>query len=151
MAPHDLSGMEFLDKILRIVLHHANLFQHHLFFLFDLFRTKFGMVQEIRQQIERFRQVLVEYNRAPGVMRDRLYIDALQQILTSTTKILVDARAGSNLLYLPLDKLMQMTGQSAAPPAEVMAKPAESPSTESLPSTSSRSRDALRSRDREPR
>ena len=42
--------------------------------------------------------------------RDRLYIEAMQQIMTNTSKVLVDQKGGSNLLYLPLDKLMQMTG-----------------------------------------
>jgi membrane protease subunit HflK len=44
-------------------------------------------------------------------MRDRLYIDAMQQIYSNTTKVLVDTKQGSNLLYLPLDKIMQQTGQ----------------------------------------
>jgi membrane protease subunit HflK len=110
-----------------------------------------SVIQNAEGEASRFRQVLVEYNRAPGVMRDRLYIDALQQILTSTTKILVDARAGSNLLYLPLDKLLQASGTlpesgaGASPPQRPLAETASSPGGDA------RSRDTLRARDREGR
>ena len=112
-----------------------------------------SVIANAEGEASRFRQVLVEYNRAPGVMRDRLYIDALQQILTSTTKILVDARAGSNLLYLPLDKLMQMTGAQSLPEAATAA-PAPPRSGGEAPATGAgdpRSRDSLRNRDREGR
>ena len=58
----------------------------------------------------RFKQILVEYNKAPGVTRERLYLDTVQQMMTNSTKVLVDQKSGgSNLLYLPLDKLMQST------------------------------------------
>ncbi len=58
----------------------------------------------------RFKQILVEYNKAPQVTRERMYQDMKQQILTSTSKVLVDQKnGGSNLLYLPLDKLIQST------------------------------------------
>lgn len=55
----------------------------------------------------RFKQVLSEYVKAPQVMRDRLYLDAMQQIYQNTTKLLVDQKSSGNLLYLPLDKLIQ--------------------------------------------
>jgi len=75
----------------------------------------------------------------------------MQEIMSNTSKVLVDQKGGNNLLYLPLDKLMQMTGPNAAPAVDAMSKPAEpTPGSESLPSAS-RSRDALRSREREPR
>ncbi len=63
---------------------------------------------------QRFSSVLAEYQKAPQVTRDRMYTDAMQQIYSSTTKVLVDSKQGSNLLYLPLDKLMQMSGTRAA-------------------------------------
>ena len=63
---------------------------------------------------QRFASVLTEYQKAPQVTRDRMYTDAMQQIYASTTKVLVDSKQGSNLLYLPLDKLVQMSGQNAA-------------------------------------
>ncbi|MEO8441154.1 MAG: FtsH protease activity modulator HflK [Betaproteobacteria bacterium] len=114
-----------------------------------------GYKQRVTERAEgdasRFRQIVAEYNKAPGVTRERLYIDAMQELMSNTSKVLVDQKGGNNLLYLPLDKLMQMTGQGATPPVDAMSKPAEpSPGSEPLPSAS-RSRDALRSREREPR
>lgn len=109
-----------------------------------------GYKQRVIEQAEgdasRFRQVVTEYNKAPQVTRDRLYIDAMQQIMTNTSKVLIDQKSGSNLLYLPLDKIMQMSG--AAPAAEAAAKPAEMPPA---PESTARSREAFRSRDRESR
>jgi modulator of FtsH protease HflK len=76
---------------------------------------------------QRFKSVLTEYQKAPGVTRDRMYLDAMQQIYSSTTKILVDSRSGNNLLSLPLDRLLQQ-GQATvtvpAAPAPVEAAPA---------------------------
>jgi membrane protease subunit HflK len=69
----------------------------------------------------RFQQVLKEYEKAPAVTRERMYIDMMQQILTSTSKVMVDQKSGSNLLYLPLDKLIQSTAQSAPPSPETQA------------------------------
>lgn len=60
----------------------------------------------------RFSMVLSQYEKAPQVTRERIYIDAMRDIYASTRKVLVDSRAGSNLLYLPLDKLIN---QSAVP------------------------------------
>ncbi len=114
-----------------------------------------GYKQRVIERAEgdssRFRQIVAEYNKAPGVTRDRLYLDAMQEILSNASKVLVDQKGGNNLLYLPLDKLMQITGPAASAPVDAMSKPAEpGPGSESLPSAS-RSRDALRSREREPR
>ncbi len=62
---------------------------------------------------QRFRAVYNEYAKAPQVTRDRMYLDTMQQIYSNTTKILVDSRQGNNLLYLPLDKIMQMSNSSS--------------------------------------
>ena len=109
-----------------------------------------GYRQRVIEQAEgdaaRFRQVVTEYNKAPQVTRDRLYIEAMQQVMTNTTKVLVE-KGGSNLIYLPLDKIMQMTGTGSA---EAAAKPAETAPAAPEPSTA-RSREAFRSREREPR
>jgi membrane protease subunit HflK len=92
----------------------------------------------------RFRQVLTEYAKAPAVTRERIYIETMQQILTSTSKIMMDYRGGGNLLYLPLEKLMQgsATGgaEAAAPPRPAVP--------EATPEGATRSRETLRSRDR---
>jgi len=55
----------------------------------------------------RFKAILTEYEKAPKVTRDRLYIDAMQEIYTNVTKVIVDSKGNSQLLYLPLDKLIE--------------------------------------------
>lgn len=114
-----------------------------------------SVIANAEGEASRFKQILVEYNRAPGVMRDRMYIETMQQIMTSTTKVLIDARAGTNLLYLPLDKLIQMTGATGASelPAAAATPGATAAGTAPPPSldTSPRSRDTLRGREREGR
>jgi membrane protease subunit HflK len=75
---------------------------------------KARIVAQAQGDAGRFAAVLAEYQKAPQVTRDRMYTDAMQQIYASTTKVLVDSKQGSNLLYLPLDKIMQMSGQNAA-------------------------------------
>src|SRR5512134_257885 len=75
----------------------------------------------------RFKQVLAEYAKAPAVTRERIYIETMQAILTSTSKIMMDYRGSGNLLYLPLEKVMQSAGaaEGAAPSAAPAAPPAE--------------------------
>ena len=58
-------------------------------------------------EVVRFEKLLAEYKKAPKVTRDRLYLDAIQSVLSSSTKIMVDVEGGNNLLYLPLDKIME--------------------------------------------
>lgn len=112
---------------------------------------KQSVIANAEGEASRFKQVLAEYSKAPGVTRDRLYLDMMQQVLSSTSKVLVDSsKGGNNLLYLPLDKLMQMSGGQAAAspilePAPRMAAP------EPAAQEGSRSRDAFRSRERESR
>ena len=108
------------------------------------------VVANAEGEASRFNQVLLEYTKAPAVTRDRMYIDTMQQILSSTSKIMVDVRAGSQMLYLPLDKLMQQSGTALAPDA-LPARPAVEPSAAPETGPGPRSRDALRAREREPR
>lgn len=99
----------------------------------------------------RFKQILVEYEKAPTVTRERMYIDMMQQVLTSSSKIMVDQKAGNSLLYLPLDKLIQSTGQAGSDALSTgNIDQSAAPATEAagLPRVV---RDALRSRDREAR
>jgi len=95
---------------------------------------------------QRFKSVLAEYQKAPQVTRDRIYIDTMQQIYSSVSKVMVDSRTGSNMLYLPLDKLLQQGGStvtvSPPQPASVVPDPATLPGANDL-----RSRDNQRSRD----
>jgi modulator of FtsH protease HflK len=90
----------------------------------------------------RFRQVLTEYAKAPAVTRERIYIETMQSVLTSTSKIMMDYRGQGNLLYLPLDKIMQNAGApgtEAAPPRAAPEPPADA---------APRTRESLRNRER---
>lgn len=62
---------------------------------------------------ERFRKIVVEYNKAPAVTRERMYLEAMQQVFTNVSKVMVDSKSNSNLLYLPLDKLLSQTAAGA--------------------------------------
>jgi membrane protease subunit HflK len=111
------------------------------------------VVEQSQGDAARFRQIVAEYSKAPQVTRDRLYLDAMQQIMSSTSKVLVDQKGGGNMLYLPLDKLMQMNAgtvaSGAAPEAPASAKTADpaAPAADGA----ARGREAFRSRDREAR
>jgi len=101
---------------------------------------------------QRFRSVLTEYQKAPGVTRDRLYIDTMQSVYSNVTKVMVDSRSGSNLLYLPLDRLLQQASGAAVVPSPPMLVP--TPPTElgsQSPTIDVRSRDGARTREREGR
>ncbi|MES2887402.1 MAG: FtsH protease activity modulator HflK [Pseudomonadota bacterium] len=109
---------------------------------------KASVVARAEGDAQRFASVLTEYQKAPGVTRDRLYIDAMQQIYSGVSKVLVDSRANSNLLYLPLDKLMQQAAPAAGTPAAAMPSETTPPPP---PSADLRSRESQRSRDRDGR
>ena len=116
---------------------------------------KARIVAQAQGDAQRFRSVLAEYQKAPQVTRDRMYLESMQQIFGNVTKVLVESRQGSNLLYLPLDKIMQQAAQApvAEPAATGTAAGSAAPSTPATGSgaTDPRSRDAARSRDRESR
>jgi modulator of FtsH protease HflK len=118
----------------------------------------------------RFDKIVAEYAKAPAVTRDRMYIETMQQILSSTSKVMIDAKTGTNQIYLPLDRLLaQSTANEAArgagsgpvmvppqnPPqpaqqSQPQSQPQQNPATQAQPEASSgesnRTRD-LRSRD----
>ena len=100
---------------------------------------------------QRFNRVLTEYQKAPSVTRDRIYIDTMREIYSGVTKVMIDSRSNSNLLYLPLDKLMQQSATAA--PALTPAPPAtDASSATTTPSAADvRLRDGQRSRDRDAR
>ncbi|MBL8362060.1 MAG: FtsH protease activity modulator HflK [Rubrivivax sp.] len=106
------------------------------------------VVAQAEGDAARFRSVLTEYQKAPAVTRDRMYLETMQQVYGNVTKMLIDSRAGSNLLYLPLERLLQGGGTGQTPAA---APAAPEPVVPSAPSTDVRSRDGGRSRDREGR
>ena len=88
----------------------------------DAYRT--AVIDQAEGDATRFKQVLAEYQKAPVVTRDRMYLETMQQIFTNTTKVMVDAKAGSSLIYLPIDKLLEK-----GTAREVEAVPGESASS----------------------
>jgi membrane protease subunit HflK len=108
----------------------------------------------------RFKQVLTEYSKAPQVTRERLYLDTMQQIFANTSKVYVDSRSNGNMLYLPLDKLMQQAASAdasraaAVTPTQPMSPAQNSAGGETRPESAApvpqSPRDALRNREREP-
>jgi membrane protease subunit HflK len=111
------------------------------------------IVAQAEGDAQRFKAVLPEYQKAPQVTRDRMYLDAMQQIYTNVTKVVVDSKQGSNLMYLPLDKLMQVTSSplvpGATPEVNANGNAASAAPAQVAPPVDPRSRDSLRSRDRD--
>ena len=107
------------------------------------------VVQRAQGDAERFKEILVEYNKAPGVTRDRLYIDMMQSVLGNTSKVLIDQKNGGNLLSLPLDRLLQQgavaSGQAAQDASSTRGPPVATP--DASVSVDASRRDALRNRE----
>jgi len=92
---------------------------------------KSRIIAQAEGDAQRFKALYAEYQKAPQVTRDRMYIDAMQQIYSNVSKVLVDSHQGSNLLYLPLDKIMQMTQSSSGTGAASGSSGAGNPSAAS--------------------
>ncbi|WP_163831750.1 FtsH protease activity modulator HflK [Spartinivicinus ruber] len=75
---------------------------------------KAEIIAKANGETARFKQVLVEYQKAPEITRSRMYIEAIQDVLGETNKVIVDVEGGNNLMYLPLDKLMGANSASAS-------------------------------------
>jgi membrane protease subunit HflK len=114
----------------------------------DLEAYRQRVVAQAEGDAQRFRSVLEEYQKAPAVTRDRLYLETMQQIYSNVSKVMVDSRNGSNLLYLPLDRLMQQAATAATTPA-----PSSASSTDNLPTPigDQRARENQRTRERDSR
>ena len=119
----------------------------------DAYKSR--VVSQAQGDAQRFRSVLTEYQKAPQVTRDRMYLDTMQQIYANATKVMVDSRQGGNLLYLPLEKIMQMSAQNGSGVAEVappaMALPVAPGNAAPAAPAEARGRDTTRSRDRDSR
>jgi len=113
----------------------------------DAYRER--IVAQAEGDAQRFKTILPEYQKAPQVMRDRMYTDTMQQIYSNVTKVLVDSKQGSNMLYLPLDKIMQQV--TAVPAPAVDATAPATPASANNGAVDTRSRDLQRSRERDPR
>jgi membrane protease subunit HflK len=101
------------------------------------------VVETAQGDAARFRLIAAEYSKAPQITRERLYLETMQQIFSSTTKVMIESRNSNPLLYLPFDKLLQYSGSET--PAVVRAAPAlpaEPAAGETRPSAGARSREA---------
>lgn len=115
---------------------------------------KLKVESEALGNASRFDQILAQYNKAPEVTRQRLYLDAQEQIMSSVSKVIVDQKSGNSLLYLPLDKLINASGNDAVQQSQSMQSLNPQPdAVQPVGQTTAgdRSREAFRSRDRESR
>lgn len=102
------------------------------------------VVANAEGEASRFTQVLAEYDRAPAVTRQRMYLDTMQQFLANSAKVMIDQKAGgNNLLYLPVDKLMQMAGEASSS-ASVQSGPMAPMEPSAPPEVLLRTPDSLR-------
>ena len=115
---------------------------------------KQSVIANAEGDASRFKQILVEYEKAPAVTRERMYLDMMQQVMGNVSKVMVDQKNGSSLLYLPLDKLMEST-RAAGAATEALVAPVSVPvpvtSQSSDNTAAQRARDSLLSRNREAR
>ncbi len=107
---------------------------------------KQSVIANAEGDVSRFKQVLVEYEKAPAVTRERMYLDMMQQVMGNVSKVMIDQKNGNNLLYLPLDKLLETSRTAAMPADDPSVTPATSQGNDS--NAAQRARDSLLSRDR---
>ncbi len=95
----------------------------------DAYRT--SVIALAEGDATRFKQVLAEYQKAPVVTRDRMYLETMQQIFTNTTKVMVDAKGGSSLIYLPIDKLLaqSLNNESSGKGTVTISTPTQVPNS----------------------
>ncbi len=108
------------------------------------------VVANAEGEASRFNQVFAEYRRAPEVTRERLYIETMQEVMSNTSKVMVDTKGNGNLLFLPLDKLMQQSGGAKAPAVSVPDSQSAAALGSNAPAQpfDPRNRDLMRSRER---
>lgn len=70
------------------------------------------VIAQSRGEAERFNKLYAEYEQAPEVTRERIYLDTIESVFSNSTKVMVDIEGGNNLMYLPLDKILEQSGQS---------------------------------------
>ena len=97
---------------------------------------KAKIVATAQGDVSRFSQILQAYQKAPEVTRKRMYLETLESVMSNTSKVLVDVEKGSNLLYLPLDKLTQQASAANRSSSAASLSSASSTSTTSQPLTS---------------
>ncbi len=85
---------------------------------------KARVIAEAEGNAARFEQLLTEYERAPAVTRERLYLETMQQVLSNTNKVLLDSEGNNSLMYLPIDKILENNNRSSG---SLSTKPVEAP------------------------
>ncbi|HEY5789878.1 MAG TPA: FtsH protease activity modulator HflK [Gammaproteobacteria bacterium] len=104
------------------------------------------VIAQAEGEASRFEQVLVEYQKAPEVTRERLYIDAMQSVLSRTTKVMLDVEQGNNLMLLPLDRLLGRGSEGGVPLPDDLS-PAAQDRQNQLDKRTLNERDAARTRE----
>jgi membrane protease subunit HflK len=117
---------------------------------------KQSVIANAEGDVSRFKQILVQYDKAPAVTRERMYLDMMQQVMGNVSKVMIDQKNGNSLLYLPLDKLLATSRAGAEPDAQTPANDAQTPAKADTSqgndnNAAQRARDSLLSRDREAR
>jgi modulator of FtsH protease HflK len=112
---------------------------------------KSRIVSQAEGDADRFARQLTEYQKAPQVTRERLYIDTMREVYSSISKVMIDAHNNANLLSLPLDKLLQQAAVPAAPATGAATPPTVPEAAPASNSVDVRSRENQRGRDRDSR
>jgi modulator of FtsH protease HflK len=99
-------------------------------------------VAEAEGEAQRFLKLLTEYERAPAVTRERLYIETVESVLASSKKVVIDTEGNGNLIYLPIERLLEQSRRTATATGETIESTmtVERPSVSSTPTTEDRTR-----------
>jgi modulator of FtsH protease HflK len=107
------------------------------------------VIAQAQGEANRFQQLLVEYEKAPEVMRRRLYLETMEAVLSSTPKVLLDVKGSNNLTYLPIDKLIERKEKEVEVPlTTTLPSPPEAAPPETASSSEREMRDRTRTRTR---
>lgn len=109
---------------------------------------KAKVIAQAEGETSRFTQILAEYRQAPAVTRERLYLEAVETVLSSAGKVIVDVKGSGNLLYLPLDRMSGATGMPADKTLERLLPPAAAQAQEGQDAAAVRSDSRERTRER---
>ncbi len=95
-------------------------------------------VLDAQGEVARFEKILPEYQAAPEVTRQRLYIATMEKVYSNTSKVMVDVDGGNNMMYLPLDKIMQQQSTTQRTAPQSYSQPQQQPNLNSSPASSGR-------------
>jgi len=94
-------------------------------------------VLDAEGEVARFNKILPEYQAAPEVTRQRLYIATMEKVYSNTSKVMVDVDGGNNMMYLPLDKIMQQQSTTQRVTPQSYSQPQQQSNNNTSPSSSS--------------